>query len=64
MEETIRRQNEARNSVPPVKYTVLKGQVIVRKGDIVTREHVKYLDALGLTKREPNILGMGWLCFG
>ncbi|HHV80329.1 TPA: HDIG domain-containing protein [bacterium] len=58
MEETIRRQNEARNSVPPVKYTVLKGQVIVRKGDIVTREHVKYLDALGLTKREPNILGM------
>lgn len=62
MEETVRRQNEARNSVPPVKYTVLKGQVIVRKGDVVTREHVKYLDALGLTKRKVNIwslVGLG-----
>lgn len=58
MEETIRRQNEARNAVPPVKYTVLKGQVIVRKGDVVTKEHIKYLEALGLTKRKPNILGI------
>lgn len=58
MEETIRRQNEARNSVPPVRYTVLKGQVIVRKGDVITREHMKYLNALGLTKREINIWGL------
>lgn len=57
-EETVKRQNEAKNSVQPIKYRVLKGQVIVRRGDIVTREHMKYLDALGLTKSQPNVLGI------
>ncbi len=58
VEETLRRQNEAKNSVQPVKYKVLKGQVIVRRGDIVTREHMKYLDALGLTRSQVNVLGI------
>jgi putative nucleotidyltransferase with HDIG domain len=58
VEETLRRQNEAKNSVQPVKYKVLKGQVIIRRGDIVTREHMKYLDALGLTRGQVNILGI------
>lgn len=58
VEETQKRQNEAKNSVQPIKYRILKGQIIVRRGDIITREHMKYLDALGLTKSQPNILGI------
>ncbi|MCX7796149.1 MAG: HDIG domain-containing protein [bacterium] len=58
VEETIKRQNEAKNSVQPIKYRILKGQIIVRRGDIITREHMKYLDALGLTKSQPNIPGI------
>jgi len=58
VEETLRRQEEAKNSIQPIKYRILKGQVIVRRGDIVTKEHMKYLDALGLTRSQPNILGI------
>ncbi|MBC7321007.1 HDIG domain-containing protein [bacterium] len=58
VEETIKRQNEAKSFVQPIKYRILKGQVIIRRGDIVTREHMKYLDALGLTRSQPNVLGI------
>lgn len=58
VDETLKRQNEAKNSVQPIKYRILKGQIIVRRGDIITKEHMKYLDALGLTKSQPNILGI------
>jgi putative nucleotidyltransferase with HDIG domain len=56
--ETQRRQEEARNSIPPVKQVILKGQVIIRKGDIVTKEHIKLLDALGLRQKKTNLVGM------
>ncbi|MGC8717352.1 MAG: HD family phosphohydrolase [bacterium] len=56
--ETQRRQEEARNSIPPVKQVILKGQVIIRKGDIVTKDHIKLLDALGLRQKKTNIVGI------
>lgn len=56
--ETQRRQEEARSSIPPVKQVILKGQVIIRKGDIVTKEHIKLLDALGLREKKTNIAGI------
>jgi len=56
--ETQRRQEEAKNSIPPIKQWILKGQVIIRKGDIVTKDHIKLLDALGLRGEKTNIVGI------
>lgn len=44
--DRLAQAERAANSVEPVR--ILKGQTIVRKGDIVTPEHVRLLELLGL----------------
>lgn len=53
-EATQARQKEAVAQVEPVKRTVRQGEVIVRKGDVVTSEDIKVLEALGLQKAKIN----------
>ena len=53
-EATQQRQKEAMNKVEPVKRTVRQGEIIVRKGDVVTREDIEILEALGLQKAKVN----------
>ncbi len=48
--ETIKKQKDARNQVEPIKRTVRQGEMIVRKGDIVTADDIIVLEALGLQK--------------
>ena len=52
-EGTQQKKQEARESVEPVTRTVRQGEVIIRKGDVVTEEDIKVLEALGLQK--PNV---------
>lgn len=51
--ETFRRRQEARDSVEPVK--VLKGQLILRAGEIVTEDHMVLLRDLRIIKVGPDI---------
>ena len=53
-EATQQRQEEAMNQVEPVKRTVRQGEIIVRKGDVVTEEDIEVLKALGLQKAQVN----------
>lgn len=46
--QTRRQQEAARASVDPVRERILRGEVIVRRGDVVTAEQVRKLAALGL----------------
>ena len=55
-------REEAVAEVEPV--LILKDQIIVRKGEIVSPEQVQILSDLGLLKRGPNyplVLGMGFI---
>lgn len=53
-EATKKRQIEAANQVNPVKRSVLQGEIIIRKGDVITEEDIKVLEALGLQKPQVN----------
>lgn len=46
-DETERRKEAARNYIDDVLVTVLKGQVIVEKGEIITQDQLNLLNSLG-----------------
>ena len=52
-DETLKRREEAKKTVEPVK--VLKGQLILRAGEIVTDDHMVLLRDLGIIKAAPHI---------
>jgi len=61
LDATEQRQQEALKQVEPVKRTVLQGENIIRKGDIVSQDDIQVLEALGLRKPSinyVNILGV------
>lgn len=68
-EDTEKRRQEAISSVPEVKKTIQKGQIIIRKGEVVTSEDIAILNALGLKNPKiyfSNIIGIAMitaLCF-
>ena len=55
---TEQRQQEALKQVEPVKRTVLQGENIIRKGDIVTQDDIQVLEALGLRKPSINYVNL------
>ena len=60
-EETEKRRQEAISSVNKVERTIQIGQIIIRKGDIVTSEDIAILSALGLQNPKinfSNIIGI------
>lgn len=63
--EATRRERQRRVAeVPPVKRLILKDQIVVREGDLLTEEHLKVLEALGLQTSSPTagrLLGYGLL---
>ncbi len=62
--ETNRRIQAARESVIPATQTILHKQKIISKGDVVTKEHIQKLEALGLllaTSAWTIMLGIGFL---
>ena len=58
LDATEQRQQEALREVEPVKRTVLKGENIIRKGDIVTQDDIQVLEALGLRKPRINYVNL------
>lgn len=57
-EATRKKQEEAMKKVTPKEYTVRQGEMIIRKGDVVTEEDIKILEALGLQKPQVNYLSI------
>jgi putative nucleotidyltransferase with HDIG domain len=60
-EDTEKRRQEAITSVDDVIRTIQKGQIIIRKGEVVTSEDIAILNALGLKNPKinfSNIIGM------
>ncbi len=55
---TLERQREAMDKIEPVKITVQQGEMIVRKGDVVTSDDIKVLKVLGLQKQRINYLNI------
>ncbi|MFO7815778.1 MAG: HDIG domain-containing protein [Halanaerobiales bacterium] len=58
IEATEQRQQEALREVEPVKRTVLRGENIIRKGDIVSQDDIQVLKALGLRKPSINYVNL------
>ncbi len=59
--ETDKRKKAALTSIEPVRETVKKGQVLVRKGDVVTAEQIYAMEELGLHRgsvSELRIFGL------
>lgn len=54
VKETEKRKQAAVASVEPVRETVRKGQVIVRRGDIITASQINMMDEVGLHKGQLN----------
>ena len=46
--ETERRRQQALGSVEPVRETIKKGQMLVRRGDVITPEHIQAMRESGL----------------
>lgn len=62
--ETARLQQEKSQEVPPVKVTVQRGTMIIRRGDVVTPEQAEILKAFGSAQSHfsgPTIAGVGLL---
>lgn len=60
-EDTEKRRQEAITSVDDVIRTIQKGQIIIRKGEVVTPEDIAILNALGLKNPKiyfSNIIGI------
>lgn len=55
-EATRQRQEEAMKQVEPYRRQVRQGEMILRKGDVVTADDIKALEALGLQKPRSNYL--------
>jgi len=59
--ETDKRKQAALASIDPVRETIKKGQVVVRRGDVVTSEQIHAMEELGLHKgqfSELRIFGL------
>ena len=52
--ETDKRKQMALSGIEPVRETVKKGQILVRKGDVVTAEQIRVMEALGLYAGQIN----------
>lgn len=52
---TVKEQQERMAHVEPTKVLIKKGQMVVRKGDVVTLEQMDVLDAYGLHKQTLNV---------
>lgn len=59
--QTERRAQEITLAVAPVMLTIDQGEVIVRAGEVISREQFLLLDAFGLSQRKINWLGL-WKC--
>ncbi|TFG93154.1 MAG: HDIG domain-containing protein [Candidatus Atribacteria bacterium] len=60
-EDTEKRRQEAISSVTDIVKTIQKGQIIIRKGEIVTSEDITILNVLGLKNPKinfSNIIGI------
>ncbi|HZK12798.1 MAG TPA: HDIG domain-containing protein [Atribacterota bacterium] len=60
-EDTEKRRQEAISSVADIKKTIQKGQIIIRKGEVVTPENITILNVLGLKNPKinfSNIIGI------
>jgi hypothetical protein len=57
-EATRQNQEEAMKRVKPHTITVRQGEMIVRKGDVVTEDVIKILEELGLQKPGVNYLSL------
>lgn len=55
-EETEKRRKQAVANLEPVRVTKQKGQVIVRRGDVVTAEQITALEELGLQKGQASYM--------
>lgn len=55
---TVKEQQERMAHVEPIKVLIKKGQMVVRKGDVVTQEQMDVLDAYGLHKQTINLYGV------
>ena len=53
-EETERQRSKARMNVQPARKTIVQDLPIVKKGEIITPEHMEQLEALGLQRRVEN----------
>ncbi|MGM0547986.1 MAG: HD family phosphohydrolase [Bacillota bacterium] len=53
-EATAKRREKAVSEVEPVKKTVRQGEIIVRKGDVVTEVDIKVLEKIGMKKSGIN----------
>lgn len=56
LRETEKRKQSAIASIEPVRVTVKKGQVMVRRGDIVTAEQIQGMEEVGLSKGHSSEL--------
>jgi len=59
--ETDKRKQVAITSIEPVRETVKKGQIMVRRGDVVTAEQIHGMEEVGLSKghmSEARIFGL------
>lgn len=54
VKETEKRKQAAAASVDPVRETIRKGQVIVRRGDIITQRQILMMGEVGLHKGQVN----------
>ena len=60
-------REEARDTVPLQVETIRRGDVVVRRGETITPEHVQKLQALGLVRRQIDVvtvLSLTLLAFG
>jgi putative nucleotidyltransferase with HDIG domain len=60
-EATDKARREEAMRVPPVRWTIMKGEVIVREGEVVKREHIDKLTALGLMHPQTNLGRVAWI---
>lgn len=53
-ERTEKARQEARTQVPPVEQSYVRGQIILRRGEVVTAEQVEALEMLGLQQQRTD----------
>lgn len=53
-ERTEKARQEAREQVPSVEQTYEHGQIVIRRGEVVTPEHVEALEVLGLQRSRAD----------
>lgn len=58
LEATRLRAEQAVKAVEPTYVTIQKGETIVKAGEIITHADLVLLDYFGLSRREPNWLGL------